>query len=160
MARQRIHRSVDRGIRTTIFLVLGAVYIAGCSTTHASSTTTTAGTKTATNAPGHAVVLTLADSGRKVTLSPGADLTVDLAKQSGSPDRWTLLTSGPGVTETNGGTYGESRKAPPSQQFEFRWNRATPFGMVMVLESPKKTLEPQEFAVTLEPKGYEPTSSK
>jgi hypothetical protein len=154
----RIRYSASRRLAKTAAFVFGAVCIAACGATHNSSSETT----NSVNAAGsnHSpIVLTLADSGHKVTLSPGANLTVDLAKQAGSADQWTLLTAGPGVTETNGGTYGQSHSAPPSQLFDFRWNRTTPFGLVMILESPKKkVLEPQEFAVTLEPKGYKSTT--
>jgi hypothetical protein len=131
-----------------------AFCIAACGTTHNSAPTTT--TAKPENRPAsHAIVLTLADSGRKVTLNMGADLAVDLPNQSGSAQRWTLLTSGPGITETNGGIYGQERSSPPSQLFDFKWERPDPFGLVLILESQKKKiLEPQEFAVTLEPKGY------
>jgi hypothetical protein len=139
----------DRPMIKAVLFGLAGLGIAACATTHQASTTVS--TATSGRAP---VVLTLSDSGHKVTLSPGADLTVDLARQAGTSDRWTLLTSGPGITETDGGTYGQSRSTPPSQRFEFRWDRTTPFGLVMILESPKKVLEPEEFAVTLEPTGY------
>jgi hypothetical protein len=102
------------------------------------------------------IALTLADSGHKVSLRQGASLTVDLPDSKSSPDRWTLLTSGPGFTESGGGVYGStSTTNPPSQSFEFKWNRRTPFGLVLIDESPKKkVLEPEEFAVTLVPVGY------
>ncbi len=135
-------------------LLACAFSIAACGTTHSSAPTITTGKPT--NKPANqATVLTLADSGRKVTLKNGANLTVDLPNEKGSTQRWTLLTSGPGVTETNGGVYGQEHSTPPSQLFDFKWERTSPFGLVLILESPKKkVLEPQEFAVTLEPKGY------
>jgi hypothetical protein len=149
-----IHRLELNRPATKAVLLACAVCIAACGTAHSAAPTVT--TSKPTNKPAdHAIVLTLADSGKKVTLKSGANLTVDLPNQKGSAQRWTLLTSGPGVTETSGGVYGQEHSTPPSQLFNFKWERTTPFGLVLILESPKKKiLEPQEFAVTLEPKGY------
>jgi hypothetical protein len=153
----RIRRGAHRAFVRAVLLAFCAICIAACGTSHSGSpTNTTTATK---SHPSHGpIVLTLADSGHKVTLTQGANLTVDLPNQIGSAERWTLLTSGPGITETNGGVYGQSHSTPPSQLFDFRWERTSPFGLVMILESPKKKImEPEEFAVTLDPKGYRPS---
>jgi ABC-type oligopeptide transport system substrate-binding subunit len=141
-------------------VALTACLLAACSTNHNSSTNTTqtaakSGSKTPQKQPSQ-VVLTLADTGHKVTLNPGSSLTVKLPDTKSSSDRWQLLTSGPGVKETNGGEYGSlTGSKQPTQSFDFKWDRSTPFGMVMILQSQKhKVLEPEEFAVTLVPEGY------
>jgi hypothetical protein len=152
MKEPRNRPRTNRVVYAKTALLACAFCIAACGTTHISVPTTTS--KAKNRAASHAIVLTLADSGRKVSLNNGADLTVDLPNQDGSAQRWTLLTSGPGITETNGGIYGQKRSSPPSQLFDFKWERPDAFGLVLILESPKKkTLEPQEFAVTLEPEG-------
>lgn len=146
-------RSPYRIIRRTV-LACCAIGLSACASTHTSAPSTATSTVKSRPANGP-ILLTLADSGHKVSLIQGDDLKVELPNQKGSPERWTLLTSGPGVTETSGGVYGQAVSSPPSQMFDFTWKRTTPFGLVMILETPKKKiLEPQEFAVTLVPKGY------
>jgi hypothetical protein len=143
--------------RKWVALLAGLALAAGaCTTSHSSGPTPSSASKTtatipagATTGSSKALVLTLHDSGHHVALTQGELVSVDLPFTASSNDRWELLTSGPGLTNLTG-TDGVS--GPSSQTFKFRWARSTPFGMVMILQSAKhKVLEPEEFAVTLDP---------
>jgi hypothetical protein len=137
-----------------------ALAAGACTTSHDSSSpttrssgaiaakvsTTTAG---ATTDGSKSVVLTLDDSGHHVSLTQGELVSVNLPFKASSADRWELLTSGPGLTNLTGIA---GLSSASTQTFKFRWARSTPFGMVMILQSAKhKVLEPEEFAVTLDP---------
>jgi hypothetical protein len=136
-----------------VILVGVALDAGACTTQHSSGPTASTRSKTtvttAATSNSKSIVLKLDDSGHHIALTKGELVSVDLPFAASSADRWELLTSGPGLTNLTGS---DGVSSSSSQTFKFRWARSTPFGMVMILQSAKhKVLEPEEFAVTLDP---------